>query len=1026
MKAQSFWPRLRNRLDSHLPNSAYRVIRSSGLFDRAWYLETYPDVAARNVDPLRHYLRHGVREGRDPNRMFSSSWYLAAHPDVAEAKVNPLLHYITRGAAEGRSTGPVFDTAWYLQANPDVAAAGVNPLRHFLLHGAREGRRPNRGDLSDGWLSASAQIESPHDRNTLHKTFDEVAARRFVAAVRSGRGVAALERDKPLISVVLPTRNRAELLSAAIESVRQQTYPNWELLVVDDASTDSTPALLADLKSDPRIRMLRGTGGGVAAARSLAMAEAKGTLFAYLDSDNAWRPEFLEVAAAYLLAHDFDAVYAALAVNDGWRTRYAGADYDYADLSHRNFIDINIFLHRRALYDQRGGCDATLRRMSDWDVILRYAKDSRIGYAPFIGCAYDGRLTRTDRITVSESAAWIYVVLAKQHIDWSRLRTALSTRDPGLASIVIPIHGQPDLTEACLASLFAVDAGHPFEIVLVDNGSDAATAALLDRWAARPEVTLVRNWENLNFALGCNIGFAASRGGQVVFLNNDTQVRPGWLRALVAPLAEQSIGAVQPKLLYPDGTIQSFGTVIGAHGHLPYELYKGQPGDAPHVSRPRRLNMVTAACVALRAEDFCALGGFDPLYINGQEDNDLCLRLRMQLGKGCLVEPSSIVIHHEGGTPGRGRFAHANRCLFVQRWKDRLQPDDAQIYAEDGFSVARYTPDVAEWAAEGIAAFRPVIEPAERARRPGQRQLHPSIAIKIACPSEAVREEWGDYHFANSLAQAFARLGSEARIDYLLSGERAQPDCDIDLVLRGLERFKPAPSRPAILWVISHPNLVTHDELRDYAEVFVASDRLASRWSAEIGRPIHPLLQCTDRTLFYPDPVNPPRDGAILFVGNSRNVFRPAVHAAIAAGLDPVIYGTRWESLIDPRHIKGTVIPNAAVADLYRSAGVVLNDHWPDMVETGILSNRVFDALACGAPVVSDRMPDVPDDFADFVDQFGPDRPIQQAIAGALHESPGRQAARRGFAEIIRRDHSFDRRAEIILASTRAILAKRG
>lgn len=1022
MKALSFWPRLRNRLDSHLPNSAYRAIRSSGLFDRAWYLDTYPDVAARGVDPLRHYLRHGVREGRDPNRMFSSSWYLAAYPDVAAARINPLLHYITQGATEGRSTGPVFDTAWYLQANPDVAAAGINPLRHFLLHGASEGRRPNKGDVSDGWLSASAQIESPHDRNTLHKIFDEAAARRFIAAVRSGSGAATLAHEKPLISVILPTRDRADLLPAAIESVRQQTYPRWELLVVDDASTDSTPALLADFKSDPRIRILRGTGAGVAAARSLAMAEAKGVLFAYLDSDNAWRPEFLEIAAAHLIARDLDAVYAALAVDDGWRTRYAGADYDYTALSHRNFIDINIFLHRRALYDQRGGCDASLRRMSDWDLILRYAKDSRVGYAPFIGCAYDGRLTRTDRITVSESTAWIYVVLAKHHIDWARLQAGLSARDQDLASIVIPIHGQPELTDACLTSLFAVDAGHRFEIVLVDNGSDAATAALLDRWATRPGVTLVRNWENLNFALGCNLGFAATRGAHVVFLNNDTQVRPGWFRALIAPLADQTIGAVQPKLLYPDGAIQSFGTVIGPHGLLPYELYKGQPGDAPHVSRPRRLNMVTAACVALRATDFCRLHGFDPLYINGQEDNDLCLRLRTQLGKACLVEPASIVIHHEGGTPGRGRFAHANRRLFVQRWKDELRPDDAQIYAEDGFAAARYTPDVVEWATEGIAAFRPVIE---RATRPARRDLHPSIAIKIACPSEAVREEWGDYHFANSLSQAFARLGCEARIDYLLSGSRAQSDCDVDLVLRGLERFEPVVRRPAILWVISHPQLVATDELREYADVFVASDRLASRWSAQTDSTIHTLLQCTDRTLFYPDPVNPPRNGTILFVGNSRNVFRPAVHATIAAGLDPVIYGTRWESLIDPRHIKDTVIPNAAVADLYRSAGVVLNDHWPDMVETGILSNRVFDALACGAPVVSDEMPDLPEGFGDFVDQFGPDRPIQQAIARALHETPGRQAARRSFAETIRRDHSFDRRAEIILASARSVLAKR-
>src|SRR5215475_14469869 len=82
---------------------AIAVIGASGLFDAAWYLESYPDVAARGVDPLRHYVRHGAREGRDPNRLFSSNWYLGTYADVAEAGLNPLAHFITRGAAEGRN-----------------------------------------------------------------------------------------------------------------------------------------------------------------------------------------------------------------------------------------------------------------------------------------------------------------------------------------------------------------------------------------------------------------------------------------------------------------------------------------------------------------------------------------------------------------------------------------------------------------------------------------------------------------------------------------------------------------------------------------------------------------------------------------------------------------------------------------------------------------------------------------------------------------------------------------------------------
>ncbi|HEV8389804.1 MAG TPA: glycosyltransferase family 2 protein, partial [Dongiaceae bacterium] len=455
-------------------------------------------MAARGVDPLRHYVRHGAREGRDPNRLFSSSWYLANNPDVVESGLNPLAHFILRGVVEGRNPGPLFDTKWYLEANPDVAAAGVNPLLHFLRHGAREGRRPN-GEIDSGaWFSSSAQIASPHNRNALRKSFDHEAARGFLATVRSSGGHAALLRDRPLISVILPTRNRAALLPTAIGSIKAQTYDYWELLIVDDGSSDATPSVVAGFLADPRIRLLRKDGDGVAAARNAAMAQAKGQLFAYLDSDNSWWPEFLEIATSYLLDRNLDLVYSALETNDGWRTRYVGAEFDYTALSRRNFIDINVALHRRALYDARGGCDEGLTRMSDWDVILRYAKDSRIGYAPFIGCAYDGRLTRTDRITVSEPVGWTYVVLGKHHVDWSRLRSDLAGRDADLVSIVIPVHGQADLTSACLSSLFEVDAGRRFELVLVDNGSDAATAALLDRCVAtHANARLVRNWENL-------------------------------------------------------------------------------------------------------------------------------------------------------------------------------------------------------------------------------------------------------------------------------------------------------------------------------------------------------------------------------------------------------------------------------------------------------------------------------------------------------------------------------------------------
>ncbi|HWM24530.1 MAG TPA: glycoside hydrolase family 99-like domain-containing protein [Chthoniobacterales bacterium] len=124
-------------------NSADGGATVTALFDAPWYLGQYPDVAASNVDPLRHYLEWGARERRNPNPVFDTEWYLARNQDVAAGELNPLQHYLDRGAREGRDPSPLFETSWYLANNPDVAASGLNPLHHYLAHGAREGRSPH-------------------------------------------------------------------------------------------------------------------------------------------------------------------------------------------------------------------------------------------------------------------------------------------------------------------------------------------------------------------------------------------------------------------------------------------------------------------------------------------------------------------------------------------------------------------------------------------------------------------------------------------------------------------------------------------------------------------------------------------------------------------------------------------------------------------------------------------------------------------------------------------------------------------
>lgn len=118
-------------------------VRSSVLFDRAHYLQANPDVARMLRDPVRHFVRYGWREGRDPHPLFDTSWYLATYPEVTLSAVDPLTEFVTSGWRLGRNPHPLFDTGWYLETHPEAARSGLDPLSHFVTQGWRDDLDPH-------------------------------------------------------------------------------------------------------------------------------------------------------------------------------------------------------------------------------------------------------------------------------------------------------------------------------------------------------------------------------------------------------------------------------------------------------------------------------------------------------------------------------------------------------------------------------------------------------------------------------------------------------------------------------------------------------------------------------------------------------------------------------------------------------------------------------------------------------------------------------------------------------------------
>ncbi len=247
------------------------------------------------------------------------------------------------------------------------------------------------------------------------------------------------------------------------------------------------------------------------------------------------------------------------------------------------------------------------------------------------------------------------------------------------ASIVIPVYNQVFFTRVCLASL---DREVPCaEIVVIDNGSNDGTPDLLSAWAdGSQNRSFFRHDENMGFARSCNAGAEAARSDIIVFLNNDTFVLDGWLPNLLRPLSDPSVKVTGSRLLYPSGHLQHAGVAFNEIG--PFHVFMGLPGDLPFAQQLRDYQVVTAASMAIRADEFNTLGGFDTTYQNSFEDVDLCLRVKQRSGRVVYV-PDSVAYHFESMTEGRlDETDRRNYEQFMDRWRGRYDLDLGRIEQE--------------------------------------------------------------------------------------------------------------------------------------------------------------------------------------------------------------------------------------------------------------------------------------------------------------------------------------------------------
>lgn len=253
-------------------------------------------------------------------------------------------------------------------------------------------------------------------------------------------------------------------------------------------------------------------------------------------------------------------------------------------------------------------------------------------------------------------------------------------------SVIVPVHGRAELTRRCLDMVLA-DLPDDAELLVVDDASTDGTPELLAAYG--DAIESLRLEENAGFARACNEGAARARGELLVFLNNDVEPSPGWLKALCRYAeAWPDAAAVGAKLLYPNGTVQHAGVVFGQDGY-PHHLYAGFPADHAAVNCSRTLQAVTGACLLVRRGAFEAAGGFDPGYLNSLEDVDLCLRLGEAGGEVHYCH-EAVLVHLESASRGRSDRFERSVALYRERWRERVRRDDLETYVADGLLRVEY------------------------------------------------------------------------------------------------------------------------------------------------------------------------------------------------------------------------------------------------------------------------------------------------------------------------------------------------
>jgi glycosyltransferase involved in cell wall biosynthesis len=497
--------------------------------------------------------------------------------------------------------------------------------------------------------------------------------------------------ERPLFSIVTPVyETPLDVLDETIESVRSQSWPDWELILVDDLSPSEAvrERLAAAAEQDPRVVVvLRETNGGISAASNDGIAAARGEFIALLDHDDLLAHGALAKVSTVLAAHpDIDYLYTDEDKVDNygnWFDTFRKPDWSPERLRAQMYC-AHLSVIRAELVREVGGFDSRYDGSQDHDLILKVTeKARRIYHLPEV--LYHWRALPQSTASSGDAKPYTWdagLRAVTDHVNRIGMDAAVE-RGPWFGtyairrrfdssqkvSVIIPTRGSSGVVRGAkrvyvLDAVRSVLAKANHELIEFVIVADTSTPqVVLDELAniLGSRLVLVMYDKPFNYSEKCNLGFIASSGDIVILLNDDIEVIvDDFVAELAAPLAQSDVGMTGGYLLYENNDVQNGGHRYAERGfkHAFSEYSLGDPGPFCALMVDREVSGLTAACVALRRETFAKVGGLsEKLPINF---NDVDLSFKLRKAGYRLLWLNRVKLYH---------FESKSRVPIVYQWE---------------------------------------------------------------------------------------------------------------------------------------------------------------------------------------------------------------------------------------------------------------------------------------------------------------------------------------------------------------------